>query len=169
MLFMVIRSLLIVAIIMYASTGQANETIPVLLTAKDSGSSVELRQGQVLNISLYGNGTTGFSWYVESVSESILRQGETRCDRSACQPGMAGCGATCTYTFTAVAPGQGPLKLIYHRIWEQGVPPLQTFEITVSVDKGVPVPALSEWGAIIFTVTAGLGAALALHKKKIGI
>jgi len=78
---------------------------------------------------------------------------------------MVGCGAMCTFSFAAIAPGQGTLKLIYHRIWEKGVPPLQTFEVAVSVDA-VPVPTMTEWGMMLFVIMAGTAAVSILYKQK---
>jgi len=95
MLHMVLRLLLLMTIFFFASNGQAYETIPVSLTIEESGSAVELRQGQALNISLHANGSSGFFWYVETGAELILKQGETNCIiNSSCGWRTCGCGTS---------------------------------------------------------------------------
>lgn len=105
---------------------------PVSLTAKDAGTTVHLKQGDVLVISLEGNPTTGYTWEAAPGSSDLLvLQGEPqfKADSSA-----LGSGGTMTLQFKAVKAGTAPLKLIYHRTFEPGVAPLQSFEVMVVVE-----------------------------------
>jgi inhibitor of cysteine peptidase len=94
-----------------------------------AGSTVTLRLGQRLKVSLPGNPTTGFVWEVAPGTASILaQQGDPdyQPDSSA-----LGAGGVYTFTFKAVAAGSGPLKLIYRRPFEADAAPARTFEVTV--------------------------------------
>ncbi len=105
---------------------------PVQLSAKDAGTTVQLKPGDVLVVSLEGNPTTGYTWETAPGSgDLVAQQGEPefKADTSA-----LGSGGVMTLRFTAVKQGTAPLKLIYHRTFEPGVAPLQSFEVTVVVE-----------------------------------
>jgi inhibitor of cysteine peptidase len=46
---------------------------------------------------------------------------------------VVGSGGTTTFHFQAVKAGQTTIQLVYHRKFEQGVPPAQTMQLTVQV------------------------------------
>ncbi len=101
------------------------------LTESDAGGSIALRVGDKLEVVLSGNPTTGYQWEIGAGDAAILRpSGEPLfvADSSA-----VGSGGKFTFSFEAVGAGQTGLKLIYHRPFEKGVPPLQTFQVTVTV------------------------------------
>jgi len=113
-----------------SSCGQSRER-PVRITESDAGSTVALRQRQILEVVLQGNPTTGYTWKVVPGAESVLeQQGEPQFE-----PGSnaLGSGGLVTLRFEAVGQGDATLGLIYHRTFEPGVAPLQTFEVRVVV------------------------------------
>lgn len=106
----------------------------VVLGAGDSGSQVELAAGQVVEVTLESNPTTGYSWEVSAVDAAVLSQlGEVEF-REAPKEGeqMVGVGGTETFRFSSAA-GETTLTLVYHRPWEKDVDPLETFTIQVVV------------------------------------
>ncbi len=116
-----------------ASCGSATNTEPVRITEADAGSTVELHQGQILDVALPGNPTTGYTWEVEPGAESVLQQqGEPTFEA---ESNLLGAGGVMTLTFEAIGRGEVTLSLIYHRTFEPGVAPLQTFEVTVVVGQ----------------------------------
>lgn len=115
-------------IAMASSCGSSN----VRVGASEDGGQIELAQGQVLVIELESNPTTGYQWTVEEVDVSILKQlGDAQYERTG--PAMPGAGGSETFRFEAVAAGETTLRLIYHRPWEEGVAPGQTFTLEVIV------------------------------------
>ncbi len=102
----------------------------VQLTAADSGSTVELKSGQVVSITLEANPTTGYTWeVVEPLDEQVMRQvGEIEFKR---ESDAIGAGGVQIIRFECVNAGQTALKLAYHRPWETDVEPLKTFFIQV--------------------------------------
>jgi inhibitor of cysteine peptidase len=103
----------------------------MVLTEDDNSRSIELDSGQKLSISLEGNPTTGYTWEVESPDSGPLEQlGEPEFEASS---EAIGAGGRITLHFQATSPGETSLRLVYHRPWEQGVPPEKTFEVKVSV------------------------------------
>jgi len=105
---------------------------PVSLTAADNGSQVKVNSGDQIVITLDGNPSTGFSWEAKNLDPTMFEQvGEPTFVSS--NPGMVGAGGSLTLTFKALKAGTVPLTLIYHRPWETGVEPINTFSVNVIV------------------------------------
>jgi len=97
----------------------------------ENGKTVEINAGDTLKISLSGNPTTGYNWYVSSVDAQVLAQvGDPSFDASS---SAIGAGGIITLTFQAPIAGQTSLQLQYKRAWETGVSPLQTYSLIVVV------------------------------------
>jgi inhibitor of cysteine peptidase len=97
-----------------------------------NGQTITVKAGEVIEVSLAGNPTTGYNWYAVNLDETILTQsGEAtfKSDSSA-----IGSGGIITNTFKAEAAGTTTLTLEYKRAWETGVEPIQVFTITVVVE-----------------------------------
>lgn len=107
------------------------QTNEVLVHATQADQTVDVRVGQQLVVSLPGNPTTGFTWEVAQIDESILSQDGA----TTFQPDSSaiGAGGTITLRFETKAAGESPLTLIYHRPFEPNTPPAQTFSVTVQV------------------------------------
>ena len=103
------------------------------LTAKDAGSTVNIRVGNTLEIALEGNPTTGYTWEIAPESGALLsQQGEAEFKSAST---ALGSGGIVTLRFKAIQQGTMKLKLIYHRTFEPGVAPLQSYEIGLVVEK----------------------------------
>ena len=103
------------------------------LTAQDAGSTVNIRVGNTLEIALEGNPTTGYTWEIAPESGTLLsQQGEAEFKSAS---SALGSGGIVTLRFKAIQPGTMKLKLIYHRTFEPSVPPLQSYEIGLVVEK----------------------------------
>jgi predicted secreted protein len=104
---------------------------PVAISASDAGKTIELKKGDTLVISLEGNVTTGFNWWVAEPAPAILEEvGDPEVKPAS---GAIGAGGTIVLKFSAVQAGQATLKLEYKRIWEKDVPAAETFEVNVVV------------------------------------
>jgi inhibitor of cysteine peptidase len=113
-----------------SSCGQSRER-PLRITENDAGSTVKLQQRQILEVALQGNPTTGYTWEVVPGAESVLKQqSEPQFDA---ESKALGSGGRVTLRFEAVGQGEAALGLIYHRTFEPGVAPLDTFEVKVVV------------------------------------
>jgi inhibitor of cysteine peptidase len=105
---------------------------PVNLTAADKGSQVSVKVGGQIVITLDCNPSTGYTWEAQGLDATIFKQvGEATFVSS--DPGMVGAGGTLSFTFKVLKAGTASLTLVYHRPWETGVDPLDTFSITVTV------------------------------------
>lgn len=146
--------LLILALALTLSSSALSDSPPqgppppaeVHVCAGDDGAHVQLSQGQILVISLESNPSTGYTWEVEHTSvrmegQRILQQvgeSEFRPQSDALgtasnqrAPRLLGAPGTQILRFRAVEAGQTPLRLIYHRPWEQDVSPAGTYSLQV--------------------------------------
>ena len=110
---------------------QSGPASPKKIGERENGSTVALQAGGELDITLDANATTGFRWEIAAADAAIARpMGEPEYKP---QGTALGSGGQTTFRFEAVAPGQTIVKLIYHRPFEQGVPPARTFQVNVVV------------------------------------
>jgi inhibitor of cysteine peptidase len=118
----------------HAGSGPVQVSPPeqVNLTASDNGQKITLFAGQELVIQLDGNPSTGYTWEAKDLDAGMFQQvGETVF--AASNSNLVGSGGTLTLTFRVLKTGPAALTLVYHRSWETGVAPLQTFSITAAV------------------------------------
>ena len=105
--------------------------VPVKLSEEDLGRTVEIGVGDILEVVLRGNPTTGYIWDVASPDKGILKQvGETEFEPARKARGSDG---KIMMRFEAAEAGKTSLKVIYHRPFEKNKPPIKTFEVRVTV------------------------------------
>ncbi len=122
--------LLSIVLILVTACGSAAKKVS--LTSADKDSQVEVKEGGQLVITLDGNPSTGYTWEAKDLDTSMFEQvGEPTFISS--NPGLVGSGGTLTLTFKTLKKGTATLTLVYHRPWETGVDPIDTFEVTVTV------------------------------------
>lgn len=107
----------------------------IKLTARDSGKTISVLEGQQITISLTGNPTTGFTWNDATKSNVVKLSGkiEHRVDG----PALGAAGES-TATFVAVKPGKATIVLEYKRVFEEK-PAAKTFTVDVEV-QGEAIP-----------------------------
>lgn len=113
----------------------------VRLSAADDGRQIELKEGQVLVISLESNPSTGYMWEIEEADEGILRQtGKIEFEPESHllgAPGLLGAPSKQILRFEAVATGQTDLRLVYRRPWEQDGKPARPFDPSTWLRAGL--------------------------------
>jgi len=105
----------------------------ITFTEEDDGRSVKLNRGEVFDIMLEGNPTTGYTWQKtepedRDILELIEREFKPQSDRIG-SPGIQ------IFHFKAVGKGRTTIRLIYHRPWEKEVQPLREFELRISIKR----------------------------------
>jgi inhibitor of cysteine peptidase len=113
----------------------ASDAKEVALGIAEDGKQVELRQGQVLVVTLDSNATTGYSWSVAANDGTVLAAAGDPVYRGPedQNPPVVGAGGTETFRFTAAAAGSTTLRLEYRRPWEKDQPADQTYTLQVVV------------------------------------
>jgi predicted secreted protein len=72
---------LIILMVMLVVNDMANATVSIYLEKKDDGITVKLEPGDTLVITLDANPSTGYSWHVLEIDDSILKG---RLERKSC-------------------------------------------------------------------------------------
>jgi len=127
--------LMVVCVLILSNGCISQSTKQVSINKANAGTTVELRVGDKLEVSLEGNLTTGYNWTVESLDSTIIKQlGDAEFKQADQNQNRVGAGGVILYRFEAIKSGKTPLKLIYHRSWEKDVPPIETYEVTIMVN-----------------------------------
>lgn len=107
---------------------------PVKAGQADDGKPISMKVGQKLEVTLPGNPSTGYTWILKSVDETIV---DPNPDKPAFKQGgpsgAVGAGGTVTWTFLAASAGSTSLHLEYKRPWETTATPAQTWSAPITV------------------------------------
>lgn len=103
-----------------------------VVTDADKGGSVTIKMGDVLEVRLTSNPTTGFMWYLHKQSTALLKlTGQTQ--TQATQPGV-GRPIVQIFEFAPKAQGTGVLLLHYVRSWMNPDPDEEQFTLHVTIE-----------------------------------
>jgi C1A family cysteine protease len=118
----------------------------ITLGAEDQGRRVQLKEGDVLVVSLEANPSTGYAWAVDQAPLAAQEQGilvqtaeEFQTRETGPSPGagaseqlpLLGAPQNQILRFQAAQAGETTLKLVYRRPWEEDLPPLDQFSLDV--------------------------------------
>lgn len=127
----VLLALLLVVFLVSDRPGTVAPSV-VQVGESDGISTVMLRTGDTLQVTLEGNISTGFTWEIAGYDEAVIRPvGEQQLVR---RGNGLGAGEDVVTRFEAVGAGTTVVRMIYHRQFEEGVAPLKTFEVVVTVE-----------------------------------
>jgi inhibitor of cysteine peptidase len=111
-----------------------NQASAVKITDADKGKTIELARNSVFEVALEGNPTTGYTWAFEADASPLVKQmGDPTFQSSANSANVVGAGGIQTFKFQTIATGQYTLKMIYHRTFEKGVAPVNTFTVNLLI------------------------------------
>jgi len=96
----------------------------------ENGQEVTLALGQVLELALSENPTTGFRWDLKSKAGPACELAE---DSFAPPGGPPGNGGIHRWRFRAVHPGNGEIELEYRRPWRKDAAPAKVYKLSVRV------------------------------------
>jgi inhibitor of cysteine peptidase len=115
------------------------------VTKGDSGKRARLYVGNVLIVRLPGSPTTGYQWQVAPTGISAVRlAARPQYIASPAPAGVMGGSGTFVFTFQAVQPGTGSIRLIYARPGERERTAADTFGLAIEV---LPVAAANQQAA----------------------
>ncbi len=98
------------------------------LTMENNGHMVEYPVDTEFELELKANPTTGYVWTITEINGSVVKSiGEPVYKAESDKLGAPG---LYTFTFKTIAPGNSPLKLIYHRP-ETGEAAVDSFDVHI--------------------------------------
>ena len=113
-----------------STTDDGTDATSPFLDLDDDGAVVYVEVGDVVTLELEGNPTTGFAWEVTTIDETVLVIVDDPQYQS--DSDLVGSPGVFTFQFRAIAEGETPVQLVYHRSWED-TEPLQIYGFTVVV------------------------------------
>jgi len=114
--------------------GCATTSGPKVLTDFDTGHEITVAVGEVFDVELPSNRTTGYNWSEQSTGEVVVEQvGKPVYVPNPAPFGMVGVGGKEIWRFRATKAGRQTLRLDYARPWESGVTPVRTVSFNVVV------------------------------------
>lgn len=90
------------------------------------GSTVDLAVGELLELQLAENPTTGFRWHLLTDGRPVCERVD---DRFAAPSGPPGHGGTHVWQFRVGQPGTAPISLAYRRSWETAAAKTMTLHV----------------------------------------
>lgn len=99
----------------------------------DNGQTVTMGIGDVLQVMLPENQSTGYLWAVVTNDEAVLRMSDEPAYEV--DSDVIGARGTKTFLFEAAGAGTSVLRLVNARQQESAVEPAATFELTVRVSE----------------------------------
>jgi len=135
MKFVIIVGIFLGIVVSSCSTTSSSSSSKVTSVDKSMDSDlVELQLDDILEINLPGNLTTGYSWVISEIDNTILKsEGEPEYHS---ETDAVGAGGIFTLRFIAISLGEASLGMEYRRPFEkQDLPPVDKFEIRVLIRK----------------------------------
>lgn len=111
---------------------RATAPAPLVLDSEDDGTTVAVEVGDIIQVVLKGNPTTGYSWSAALSDDDAALLEQLGEPVYVPDSDLVGAGGMYTFTFRAAADGVATLRLEYARPWES-VPPQETYEVTVLI------------------------------------
>lgn len=125
-------SLPIIMVMVFLLGGCSSKGNVAKLVAEDAGSTIEINKGDVIEVTLAGNITTGYTWeWVKPDSSIFDLQGDPEYKS---ESDLVGAPGVQVFRFMANSVGTEELNLIYHRTFEPDVPPLEEFKVQITVN-----------------------------------
>jgi len=103
-----------------------------VITDADKGGQLRLKAGDVFEVRLKANPTTGFMWYLHKKSTPLLKL-VSQSQTEAKEPGE-GRPIFQTFKFEAKRAGDGVLLLHYVRSWEKPADAEEQFDLHVTIE-----------------------------------
>ena len=106
----------------------------VVLTDKDAGGKVTVKEGATVQVKLRFQAGTGFTWTLARNSDDKVLESEGKPTTEAIKGERpVGGGRLQVFTFQAASKGSSKLELHYHRPFEKGKEPARKYAVTVVV------------------------------------
>ena len=127
--------LILLATLMFALCFSGCSAVGKTLTEKNNGDSINLKINDSLEVKLESNPTTGYRWFLnDNVDVTIVSVSDPVFIESENDKELVGAGGYEIFIIKAISKGKTSIILNYKRPWEEEVEPIETFEITISVE-----------------------------------
>ena len=130
-LLVVVLCLCLVCLTTACREGSAAPENIYIADEADNGQTVTMGVGDVLQVMLEENQSTGYSWSVVTNDQEVLQLSDEPAYEV--ESDAEGAGGEVTWVFDAIGPGTSVLRMVYAVAQETAMEPNATFELTVQV------------------------------------
>jgi len=116
-------------LVLLLASCESNDSIAI--TAADNGQTITVSVNDTLEVELWGNPSTGYTWNRVTLTTNVLvakGNPEFQLDSDA-----AGAGGMYYFCYKAETAGVADLKLTYNRVFEPATSSDQVFQVTIVV------------------------------------
>ena len=124
--------LLLVALFLLVVCPAVARAATKVVTDADKGGTVTIKMGDVLEVRLNSNPTTGYEWYLQKQSTALLKL--TGQSWTQPPPDHVGAPVVQILDFAPTAKGTGVLLLHYVRSWEPPDPNEEQYSLHVTIE-----------------------------------
>jgi predicted secreted protein len=124
--------LLLAALFLLAICPAGARAATKVVTDTDKGGTITIKMGDVLEVRLSSNPTTGYEWYLQKQSTALLKLTGQSSTKPA--PGVLGAPIVQIFDFAPTGKGVGVLMLHYVRSWENTDPNEQQYTLHVTIE-----------------------------------
>jgi predicted secreted protein len=103
--------------IVLASYGCVNEAKMFILTKKQSGSEMKVKQGDIIQVELPALGSSGYNWYIDKIDGEHLELISEK-TKQVFEGKKVGAPVLIVWQFKAKKQGYTELKMDHYRKWE---------------------------------------------------
>lgn len=116
---------------MLALSAGSRHVVP--LGERANGTTVRVRVGDVVKLTLPANASTGYAWAFSSTGRPVLHLSSTHYVPTPTKPGVPVIGAPGAFlaTLTVRQPGRRTVTLAYRRHTRPATPPARRFSVTI--------------------------------------
>jgi inhibitor of cysteine peptidase len=126
-------SWLLAALFLLASCPAVARAATKVVTDADKGGTVTIKMGDVLEVRLSSNPSTGYAWYLQKQSTALLKlTGQSQAQPTG--PGTVGRPVVQIFDFAPTGKGTGVLMLHYVRSWMNPDPNEEQFSLNVTIE-----------------------------------
>jgi inhibitor of cysteine peptidase len=126
------KSIIFIVLLLISKCEQNKDML--LLKKTNNGQQIKLTLQQEFQVELDANPTTGYTWTLVDTAKNIISLIHSQFKVTSNKTRIGAPGKQQFY-FKANSVGKVELKLIYHRPWEKGVAPIDSFYIFVDVKE----------------------------------
>ncbi|MGB0065212.1 MAG: protease inhibitor I42 family protein [Terracidiphilus sp.] len=127
-----ISRLLLASLVLLAIGPAMARAATKVVTDSDKGATVAIKMGDVLDVRLNSNPTTGYAWYLQKQSTPLLKL-TSQTQTQSTEPGV-GRPIVQVFEFAPKATGTGVLLLHYVRSWLNPDPNEEQFSLHVTIE-----------------------------------
>jgi len=103
------------------------------LTMDDSGKTITVSPGEIINIELVSNRSTGNKWQDVTYNHKIIKQGGSPVYKKD-ESGKMGAPGKVSYVFEALQKGETTLDMEYKSVHDRKKAPVRKFGVTIIVE-----------------------------------